>query len=428
MRIRVSRWKSAVFSLLFSGFLFNPVFSNGQITASSSTLEFGSVQIGSSSTLAVTVSNVSRSTVVVSEAAVSGSGFSVAGPSLPLTLTSQQSAQFLVTFTPQTSGSVTGSLSLVSDYSGRTGWRERNSTTTISLSGTAATSGYLSPSVAGLNFGNTLTGSSQTLSVTLTNTGGAGVSISQAAVTGSGFSLSAVALPLAVGAGQSVTMTIAFAPAATGSSSGTLTVTSNASDGVVSVPLSGNGTGVGQITIAPASLSFGDVDLGSTESLGGTISAGGSSVTISSVSSTNSQFTLGGIALPLTLAAGQSAPFTITFAPQASGTISGSFSFVSNASNSPNTEAASGTGETVQYTVALSWDASTSTVAGYNVYRATTSGGPYSKIDASLDTATTYADNTVQTGQTYYYVTTAVNSAGVESAYSNQVAAQIPSP
>jgi Abnormal spindle-like microcephaly-assoc'd, ASPM-SPD-2-Hydin len=428
MWLRVSRWKPVVSTLLFFGFLFIPAFASCQITISPSTLNFGSVLLGSSSTLALTLSNSSRGPLVISQATLAGGAFSLAGPTLPLTLESRQSAQFLVTFTPQTAGSVTGSLSVASEYSGRNGWRERTSTITVALSGTAASPGYLSPSVSGLNFGNTLVGSSQTLSVILTNSGGSSVSISQAAVTGNGFNLGTLALPLTVAAGQTVTMSIAFAPATTGSSSGALMVTSNASDSAVSLSLTGNGTSAGQITLTPASLSFGDVDLGSTESLGGTITASGSNLTISSVSSTSSQFALSGLTLPLTIAAGQSAPFTITFTPQASGAVSGSFSFVSNASNSPDVESATGTGQTIQYTVSLSWNASASTVAGYNVYRAAASNGPYTKLDASLDTATTYADTTVQSGQTYYYVTTAVNSAGVESGYSNQVTAQIPTP
>ena len=80
----------------------------------------------------------------------------------------------------------------------------------------------------------------------------------------------------------------------------------------------------------------------------------------------------------------------------------------------------------VQHTVTLTW--TLSTVAGYNVYRGTVSGGPYTKINTVLSTAAKYVDNTVKSGQTYYYVITAVNAAGVESAYSNQVTAVVPSP
>jgi hypothetical protein len=76
--------------------------------------------------------------------------------------------------------------------------------------------------------------------------------------------------------------------------------------------------------------------------------------------------------------------------------------------------------------VVLSWTASTSPVAGYNAYRSNTSGGPYTKLNSSLISTTSYNDQTVQSGSTYYYVTTAVDSQGSESSYSNQAVATVP--
>jgi fibronectin type 3 domain-containing protein len=70
--------------------------------------------------------------------------------------------------------------------------------------------------------------------------------------------------------------------------------------------------------------------------------------------------------------------------------------------------------------VSLAWSASSGAIS-YNVYRSTTSGGPYSSI-ATGDTGTSYTDTAVANGTTYYYVVTAVNSAG-ESGYSNQATA-----
>ncbi|MGP8155317.1 MAG: immunoglobulin domain-containing protein [Candidatus Acidiferrales bacterium] len=80
----------------------------------------------------------------------------------------------------------------------------------------------------------------------------------------------------------------------------------------------------------------------------------------------------------------------------------------------------------VQHSVALTWDASTSTVVGYNVYRGTASGGPYTQINPSLVAALDYTDSTVQDSTTYYYVTTAVDSGGNESIYSNEAPAVVP--
>jgi fibronectin type 3 domain-containing protein len=87
----------------------------------------------------------------------------------------------------------------------------------------------------------------------------------------------------------------------------------------------------------------------------------------------------------------------------------------------------SGTG-TVQHAVSLSWTSSTSAgVVGYNLYRGTVSGGPYTQI-VSRDSAPTYSDNTVVGGQTYFYVVTSVDGSGAESVYSNQAQAVVPTP
>jgi hypothetical protein len=83
----------------------------------------------------------------------------------------------------------------------------------------------------------------------------------------------------------------------------------------------------------------------------------------------------------------------------------------------------------VSHSVSLNWVASTSVnVAGYNVYRGTASGGPYTKLTSSLAQGTSYTDNNVQAGKTYYYVATAVDGNSRESTYSTQAKAVVPSP
>jgi hypothetical protein len=140
------------------------------------------------------------------------------------------------------------------------------------------------------------------------------------------------------------------------------------------------------------------------------------------------EFNVSGISLPLTLAAGQSKSFTVNFSPQASGVASASASFASNASNGSAAQALTGSGTPApQHSVALAWNPSSSSVVGYNVYRGATSGGPYAKI-GSMNTDTTYTDSLVQAGQTYFYVTTAVDGTGKESANSNQTQAVVPTP
>jgi fibronectin type 3 domain-containing protein len=75
--------------------------------------------------------------------------------------------------------------------------------------------------------------------------------------------------------------------------------------------------------------------------------------------------------------------------------------------------------------VSLSW-AETSSVIGYYVYRGAQATGPFSKLNSSPDPATVYTDSSVTSGQTYYYVTTAVDSSGLETVYSNVAQATVP--
>jgi len=90
------------------------------------------------------------------------------------------------------------------------------------------------------------------------------------------------------------------------------------------------------------------------------------------------------------------------------------------------TGSGSGGGGPVSHSVVLNWSASPASGVAYKVYRST-SAGVYSTPLASSISATSYTDGTVQSGTTYYYVVTAVNSGG-ESARSNESPAAIPVP
>jgi hypothetical protein len=80
------------------------------------------------------------------------------------------------------------------------------------------------------------------------------------------------------------------------------------------------------------------------------------------------------------------------------------------------------------HSVDLKWKASVSRVIGYNVYRSETDGEPYIKLTSAPVRATNYTDRSVQSGHTYFYAVTAVDSRGKESVHSNQAKALIPSP
>jgi hypothetical protein len=389
----------------------------GSLAASAASLSFGQVTIGSSQTLPETLTNSGGSAITLTQVAA-GAGYSVTGLNLPVTLNAGQSTSFSVAFAPKSAGNSTVNLAITNN--GPT------ATFTIPLSGTGLTPGTLTAS--SVSFGSVQVGSSNTQTATLTNSGGASLTVSQATLSGTGFTMSGLSLPLTLSAGQSFTFSVTFAPPSAASDSGSIALVSNASGTTPSVSLSGTGTAAGQFSVNPGSFSFGNVVVGASKNMPATLSATGSSVTVTSASVNSAEFALGGLTLPLTIPAGGTASFTLTFTPQASGAASATVSFATNASGSPVNETASGSGTAApQHSVSLSWSASISSVTGYNVYRGSATGGPYARLTSS-DASTSYTDNSVQAGQTYYYVTTSIGTDGMESSYSNQVSAAIPTP
>ena len=393
----------------------------GTLGANPASVAFGSVQVGNNQAQTITLTNSGSSSVTISQVSASGSGFSLSGISTPLTLGAGSSTTFTATFNPNAAGAVTGSVAITSTAS--------NPSLNVGLSGTGVTAATLAASPTSIGFGSVQVGNTQSQTERLTNSGGTVLHIATATVTGTGFSTNGLSVPTTLNAGQSLTFTVTFTPSGGGAANGSLTLTADGSVPNLSVALSGTGTTPGQLSVSPATANFGSVTVGANQKQSGSLTASGASVTISSVSSSDPEFTLTGLSLPVTLAAGQSAPFTWTFAPQASGAASATITFTSNATNPPVTAALTGTGTAApQHTVSLSWAASTSTVVGYNVYRGTQSGGPYAVLNSAADASTTYTDSTVQAGQTYYYVVTAVDSSGNESVNSNQAQAVVPTP
>ncbi len=322
----------------------------------------------------------------------------------------------------------TGSYSATAPLSSSGAWVMQMVAFRTPVGSSAVDLGVLAPTPTSVSFGNVAVGSTSSQSVVLSNTGSASVTISAATVTGTGFSASGLSFPLTLAAGQSATLTVTFSPSSAGSVSGSVSLVSNASDSTLAVPLSGTGA-TQTLSVSPSTLSFGDVTVGSSSVLPVVVTnAGTASVTVSSVAISGAGFSFTGPALPLTLASGQDTSLSVTFDPTtASGDVTGSLSVVSNGTNSPTVASLTAAGVN-QHSVALSWTASTSTgVTGYNVFRATVSGGPYTQLNTSEITGTTYTDTTVEAGETYYYVATAVTSTD-DSAYSNQATAVVPFP
>lgn len=284
-------------------------------------------------------------------------------------------------------------------------------------------------SASSINFTNTVVGVSSSQALIINNPGTATLSITQINETGSVFSIPGLSLPLNVSAGRQASITVGFLPTSAGAFSGNLSIVSNAGTSPTSIGLSGSGVAATlTLGISPASLSFGSVTTATLSAAQNVVvtNTGNSNVLISQVNLSGAGYIMtGGSAV--TLAPGQKMTLTVQFGPNAVGTVNGSVSIVSNAPGSPATVLLTGTGiAPVSHIAALTWSPSTSSIAGYNVYRGTVAGGPYTKINLALVGTLNYSDSTVQSGIVYHYVTTSVDSSGNESVFSNEASATIP--
>jgi hypothetical protein len=179
----------------------------------------------------------------------------------------------------------------------------------------------------------------------------------------------------------------------------------------------------------PPSLTFGDVQTGTRSTLPVVLTNRGTSeMTITRGRIRGVGYFVHDAKLPITLNPGQSFTLNVSFAPKAAGAAPGEILAWSSAVP-VMTIPLNASGTLSGYAVSLSWNPSTTPeIVGYNVYRGTISGGPYTRINSALETSPNYTDYTVPPGQNSYYVTTSVNASGVESTYSNQTRVMIPRP
>jgi hypothetical protein len=389
------------------------------ISATPSSLSFSAVNVGSTSSKSVSIANTGNVNLTISQFSVTGKDFSASGITTPLTLGAGHSATLSVAFKPLSSEQVSGNVTVTTS---------QGASDVIAVSGTGVQAG-LTVTPSSVSFGSVPTGSSNSQTIQLSNSGTAALSISQVSVTGTGYSISTLALPVSLNPGQSTTFNAKFAPTSAGSTTGSISVMSSAPGSPATISLSGSGvTSTQTLSFSSTSLNFGSLNTGLTSTKVVTVTnTGNANVTISAITASGTGFSLGGASTPVTLTPTQTLTFSVIFSPAAAGSDSGSVTVTSNASGSPAVIVLSGSGvqASTSHTVTLNWNASSATVAGYNVYRSTNSGTGYAKI-GSLIGSLSYTDSTVQNATTYYYVTTAVDSSGTESSYSNEAVAVIP--
>jgi hypothetical protein len=219
--------------------------STAPIVLNPTTLSFGTVNVGSSATSSVSVTNTSAAPITFTALSASGA-FSVAQGSCPAvgsTLAAGISCTLAVTFTPVGSGMLSGLLSLSTDAT--------QLPLTVSLSGTAAAAQLqVVPGVLG--FGSVAVGAASNLTLTLTNTGTATLAGMGGVLSGANAGDFAVTMPCgaaSLAAGQGCTETVTFTPSATGARAATLTIGSSDPNGPAVIALSGTGVGAGTFAL-----------------------------------------------------------------------------------------------------------------------------------------------------------------------------------
>lgn len=320
------------------------------LTLSSTAVNFGSAQVGSTTGRSVTLTSSGTAAVVLQSLNVSGDGFAVGQMQLPLTLAPGQQVALPLTFTPPSAGTEQGNVALVDNATG--------SPDTISLAGTGTTpAGTTSPSLsapANVDFGDITVGSQGSRTITLVSNGTAPVTVSSIDVAGASFSGPPQVLPQVLQPNQQMSLKLKFNPKAEGDASGTVTVASNSKSGGTTI-VKTHGKGVAatapSLSASASSLSFGEVPLGSQAAKSITITSTGTApATINAANITGSGYaaTYAGVPVqnlsaPITLQPGQQVSFSVVFVPADANAANGQLT-LSTDTGSPVNVALTGTG------------------------------------------------------------------------------------
>lgn len=401
----------------------------GTLVFGPSIARFSSMSVGASASISILITNTGTGTVTFSGASVSGPAFTATRLVLPYTLAPGKRFTVTITFAPKSPGQFVGYIEFGSDATNGTVYYEMTGT------GLQTTGGLLTATPTGASFGNVPVGTSNSQALQLKNSGTTNITVSASAVSSPKFTLHGLTTPLVLAPGETVGCTLVFTPTAAGYVAGSASITSTASNGKLTLTMSGTGVAaMPSLTATPTTLVFGNESVGKTQTLDVTLkNSGNSSVTVSNVGVSAADIQTGGGVKGATITPGQTATLSVSFSPKKAETVSGSVTITSNAAGPPATIQVSGTGVSGNqvssngYSVALNWQASNSpNVTGYYVYRATGATAAYSRLVATPVSGLNYADVAVVAGETYTYAVAAVDSSGQESTYSAPATATIP--
>ena len=396
----------------------------GELRAAQTAVNFGAVAVGQSGTATVSFVNGGTGAVEVSKVTITGQPFRVAGHvSLPVSVAAGATWSLPVEFTPATSGEAAGAVTLTADVT-------TGQLPSVSLSGL----GVQAKTEPGPASSGALDGIS-CKSTTLTGGGSdsCSVALSAAAANGMTVSLSsnnpAISVPGSVTVpanATSVAFTVTVA-AVTSTQTAVLTASANGISEQVAIQLNPLESILSANT---SNIGFGNVSVNTqmTQTLLLT-STGGLPVTISGAVVTGTGFSLSGITVPVTLNPGQSITLDLGFTPAAVGNEVGQLTVTSNANTGASIVVTLGGTGAIGYQVNLMWEppvSSADAVSGYHVYRSAGGASSYQLLSLTVLNATAFTDSATQSGKSYNYFVTSVDSSGVESSPSNTYTVTIP--
>ena len=277
---------------------------------------FPTTVIGQSSTEPLTIT--ANSAVQITSLTPTGP-FTVEAPSLPDTLAQGASVTVPVTFTPTTAGPAGGGLTITVGTS---------ETATVSLSGSGELAGpSLTSTTGGISFGGIAPDTQSSATVGFANNGSQPLTVSKVDMPAAPFSVSgAPAVGSQLQPGAEVVVNVTFAPTVNGSFSSTLELDSTG--GNIAVALTGNAASPGELSIAPTSINYGSVAVGSTSTKSFTVSNTGDTnleITKSKPPTTGPFVASTLLSEGTTLTPGESLTETVVFSPSTVGTVTDSW-------------------------------------------------------------------------------------------------------
>lgn len=323
-------WSKAIlFGLIFGAFWANAA--SAQVaTLSNTTIPFGNVAVGATSTKNLTITNTGTSNLVITSITVTGSFTSSNCGSA--TISPSHSCVVSVSFTPSALGSYSGTLTVTDN--------DPSSPQVVTLSGTGVASATINP--ASLTFPNQAVGTSS-LPKTVTLTNNQAIPLNISSVTASG-PFTAGSCPASLAAQTSCVISITFTPTVLGSSTGTLTVVDDANNSPQTASLTGSG--VQPVTFSVTSLNFGSQVINTT-SAAKTVTLTNSQSVPLNISSITASAYFSASSCTTPIAAYGSCAISVTFTPSVLGSITGTLTVTDDANTSPQTLTLMGTGSSV---------------------------------------------------------------------------------